>query len=161
MAEPPGRVGECQPGHQRRRPTRAELPDQRVGAEQRAPESQHEEDVVPEHRRGRPGTDEPERRVAEQRVRVGQRVLLRERDVRVPQPGRIVQQRVPDPRHLPGLQGGVVAVLRDRRHRVLQGRPGHRGGQGDRAQRGEHPFVPDQGDRAPAATHAQDPSGRC
>jgi hypothetical protein len=146
-----GRVGERGTRHGTPGAIGAELPGEQIGAGEGERVRQQEEEVVAGQRGGLARTDQPGRRVAEQRVREGQAVGERPERVRVEEGERLGQQRVPLPGELPRGSDRVAEVLGDVVVELEEERPAHRDGQQSAAEKDQAELTRAEMRRSPEA----------
>ncbi len=120
-----------------------ELARQQVSTEERQRVREEEEGVVADDRRMRTGLrEDPDGRVPDERVREGERVVVRPERVRLPQVERRVHERVTDPGDLPRLQQRIAEVLPDVAAQVQNERPRHDDRQHDASAGGGERLTP-------------------
>ncbi len=144
LLQPPGRVREREAGDRRAGAADPELAREqpRAGEAQRVGEEKQR--VVARDRGVRARADQAGRGVADERVGEREAVVQRPERVRLEEPRRLVGERMPVPRDLPGLHERVAEVLRDVAAHVQRQRPVHREREREPQQRDAEQLPPGQ-----------------
>ena len=137
LLQPVGRVGEGRAGDHGADGPEPEFAGEQVRAEEGERVGEDEERVVADHRRVRALADQSRRRIPDQGVPEGERVVGRPEAIGVEEVERLVEQGVTAPGRLPGLRQRVADVAWDGRPQMQDQGPGHH----DREQAG-----PDRGE---------------